>query len=240
MPSAATLRPLGIAAFACLVGGGCAPQAVTEQGRRINGLYDIFSVTAAVIFVIVVGLITWSLLRYRSKSEEEIPAQTRDNVPLELLWFAIPQIIVVALFAITVSAQEDVGAQSSAPNVEVRVEGFQWGWRFTLESESVTVSGTSDAPPKLVLPVGRTIAFSMTSNDVNHSFYVPKFLMKRDAIPGEPNRFDVTIEEPGTYPGVCAEFCGLLHETMNFNIQAVQPAAYEAWLNEQRAGNGNG
>ena len=239
MPSAAAFRSLGIAFFVCLAGAGCVPQAVTEQGRRINGLYAIFSATAAGIFVIVVGLITWSLLRYRSKSENELPKQTRDNIRLELLWFAIPQIIVVALFAITVSAQQDVGAQSSEPDVEVRVEGFQWGWRFTLEKESVTVSGSSDAPPRLVLPVGRTIAFSMTSDDVNHSFYVPKFLMKRDAIPGEPNRFDVTIEEPGTYPGVCAEFCGLLHEAMSFNIEAVQPDVYEAWLNEQRAGHGD-
>ena len=78
----------------------------------------------------------------------------------------------------------------------------------------------------LILPVGETIRFVLTSRDVIHSFYVPDFLFKRDVIPGVRNRFDITIEEPGMYRGYCAEFCGLDHARMTFSVRALSPADY--------------
>jgi cytochrome c oxidase subunit 2 len=92
------------------------------------------------------------------------------------------------------------------------------------------VVGTPDDPPEAVLPTGGPVRVVLTSPDVIHSFYVPEFLFKRDAIPGRTTSFDLTIERPGIYRGRCAEFCGLDHWRMRFTIRAVSPTEFEAWL----------
>lgn len=221
---------------ALAVGAACAPESVTEQGKDVNRLYDFFTVAAAVIFAITAGLIAWSIARYRGRGEEDLPEQWHSNVPLEIFWFAVPSIIVVVLFLFSTSSLNVVDEQAEAPDVTVEVEGFQWGWRFSFEGEDVVVSGTAQDPPAITLPVGETISFEVTAADVIHSLYIPKFLFKRDAIPGRTNRFDVTIDETGTYDGKCAEFCGLLHEDMIFTITAVERAEFDRWLDEQRGG----
>jgi cytochrome c oxidase subunit II len=212
----------------------CAPESVTEQGKDVNRLYDFFSVTAAVIFTITAGLIAWSIARYRGRAGDDLPEQWHSNVPLEILWFAVPSVIVIVLFIFSMSSLNVVDEQSDDPGVTVAVEGFQWGWRFSYEGEDVVVTGTAQDHPEILLPVGETVSFEVTSADVIHSFYVPRFLFKRDAIPGRTNRFDVTIEEPGTYEGKCAEFCGLLHGDMNVIVSAVEREEFDRWLDEQR------
>jgi cytochrome c oxidase subunit 2 len=87
----------------------------------------------------------------------------------------------------------------------------------------------------MVVPVGEPIHIVLTSADVDHAFYVPQFLFKRDAIPGHPNEFDVTITDPGTYNGQCAEFCGIYHDRMLLSVQAVSRPEYDAWLAAQAA-----
>jgi cytochrome c oxidase subunit 2 len=82
----------------------------------------------------------------------------------------------------------------------------------------------------MVVPAGEPIHILLTSVDVNHAFYVPAFLFKRDAIPGHPNEFDVTITEPGDYNGQCAEFCGVFHDRMLLTVRAVSRPDFDAWL----------
>ena len=230
-------RTLGVLAAVAIL-TACAPESVTEQGRSVNRLYDFFTVAAAVIFTITAGLIAWSIARYRGRGEEDLPEQWHSNVPLEILWFAVPSVIVAVLFVVSMNSLDVLDEKVEAPEVTVAVEGFQWGWRFSYEGEDVVISGTAQDPdpPEIVLPVDETISFEVTGADVIHGFYVPKFLFKRDAIPGRTNRFDVTIEEPGVYDGKCAEFCGLLHSDMNFTISAVERAEFDRWLDEQRGG----
>jgi plastocyanin len=93
-----------------------------------------------------------------------------------------------------------------------------------------------DPAQDVVLPVGVPVRFRLNAADVIHSFYVPSFFFKRDAVPGRTNEFEVTIEKPGRYGGQCAEFCGLNHGQMFFNIQAVEQAEYDSWLAEQTGG----
>ena len=226
-------RTIGVLAALTLL-TACAPESVTEQGRDVNRLYDLFSVTAAVIFTITAGLIAWSIARYRGRSDDDLPDQWHSNVPLEIVWFAIPSVIVIVLFILSMSSLDVLDDQVDDPGVIVAVEGFQWGWRFSYEDEDVVVSGTAQDPVEIMVPVDESVSFELTSLDVIHSFYAPRFLFKRDAIPGRTTRFDVTIEEPGTYEGKCAEFCGLLHEDMNFTITAVERAEFDRWLDEQR------
>lgn len=231
-PSRRTISLSGILVAA----SACAPDAVDTEGRDIGSLYNTFTVIAAVIFVITAGLIAWSIIRYRARPEDdELPAQWHKNVPLEIVWFAIPQIIVVVLFVLSVQTLDRVDEPESGPAVTVEVEGFQWGWRFTYEDPDVVVVGNSTDPPEIVLPVGEQVTFNLISDDVVHSFWVPRFLMKRDVIPGRINRFHVTIEEEGTYNGECAEFCGLLHANMDFRIQAVSAEQFDTWLEDQAA-----
>lgn len=214
-------------------GASCAPEAVTDRGADIKGLYDFFSVVAAVVFAVTAGLIAWSIVRYRARpGDTGEGAAFHSNIPLELVWFAIPQVIVIVLFLVSTGVLGGVDDTAESPDVSVTAEAFRWGWRFTYADEGVSVVGDANAPPEIYLPVNAPIAFEIEARDVQHAFYVPRWLMKRDAIPGRTNRFDITITEEGTYDGKCAEFCGLLHEDMNFTVRAVSAGEFEEWIQE--------
>ena len=112
-----------------------------------------------------------------------------------------------------------MNATVDQPDLVVEVVGFQWQWQFTYADSGIVVTGTPDGGlPVLVLPVDRTTRLDLRTTDVNHSFWVPRFLNKRDLIPGVDNAIDVTPTETGTYDGVCAEFCGLDHGRMRFAV----------------------
>ncbi len=226
------------AALACLaiLTTACVPEAATSQGRDVAWLYNIFMLASAGVFVIVIGLLTWSIIRYRGQPgrDVEMPTPTRGNVTLEVIWWSLPAALVVVLAVLTVGVLGQVDAREDDPGVVVRVHAFQWGWEFTFPDADVVVSGTAADPPRIELPTGETIAFEITSQDVVHSFWIPRFLIKRDAVPNRPNRFDVVIEEQGTYGGQCGEFCGLLHSRQLFEIDAVSRSHFDAWLTEQQ------
>ena len=235
-PSRRSSRPLGrlaLAGFGAVVFVACTPDPVTERGGRVEGLYQLFSVIAVVVFAVVVGLIGWAILRYRSK-DDELPDQFRGNVKLELVWFAIPQVIVIVLFAVSMMTQSEVADEFEDPDVTIESVAFRWGWRFTYADEDVAIVGTAEDPPEIVVPVDQDLAFELKARDVIHNFYVPRFLIKRDMIPGRTNRLDFSVDEPGTYDGLCAEFCGLLHYDMTFTIRAVPADEFEPWLSDQR------
>jgi cytochrome c oxidase subunit 2 len=117
----------------------------------------------------------------------------------------------------------------------VDVVGFQWSWQFHYRDEGVTITGAPGRGPELVLPVGRPSHLRLVSADVNHSFWVPDFLSKRDLIPGVDNEIEVTPTETGDYVGRCAEFCGLDHWRMNYSVRVVSEAEYRSWLEDRRA-----
>ena len=216
----------------------CVGQPVTEQGRAAAKLYDLFTVIAAIIFTIVAALIGWSIVRYRTRGDDDtevLPEQFHANVKLEILWFALPQVIVIGLFVASVMVLGDIDDRVEEPDVVVQVEAFQWGWRFTYDDGAV-IESLPDNPAQIVLPVDTPIAFELTSHDVIHSFYVPEFFIKRDVVPGRENRLDVTIDDVGTYTARCAEFCGLLHDRMDLSIRAVSGGDFDRWLSEGAGG----
>jgi cytochrome c oxidase subunit 2 len=213
---------------------GCTPAPVTTEARDVASLYQLFMIAAVVVFVIVAGLIGWSVVRYRAGAEGP-PAQFKTNVPLEIVWWALPTLLVIGLFAVSAQVLATVDKSGDAQALTVDVEGFQWQWRFTYPDTGVTITGQRDEPPEITLPVGRQVTFVITSPDVVHSFYVPEFLIKRDAVPGITNRVTLTIDQAGTFTGQCAEFCGLLHSDMRFSIRAVPGAEFDAWLKQQQS-----
>lgn len=225
---------VGVAAIAVLV--GCTgdsqprygmPTPATRQSHSTLHLWQGMFVTAAVIGAIVWALIGWSVVRYRKRgSDQGPPKQTQYHIPLEITYTIIPIIIVAVIFVFVVKADRIVNSTSATPAVSVRVEAFQWGWRFTyLGPDGAPIGspvvGTQDDIPALQLPAFETVRLTLVSDDVAHSFFVPDFLFKRDLIPGVDNTVELYIDKVGTFTGHCAEFCGLHHPDMNFEIVAV-------------------
>lgn len=175
----------------------CVPSPVTVQGQDVASLYSVFMAAAVVVFVIVTGLIGWSIIRYRATPDNGEPAQFSTNVPMEVVWWALPTLLVIGLFVVSAQVLGNVDAKPDASALTVNVEGFQWQWRFTYPVSDVTITGQTGEPPEITLPIGREVTFVLTSPDVIHSFYVPRFLIKRDTIPGITNRIALTINQKG-------------------------------------------
>jgi cytochrome c oxidase subunit II len=110
------------------------------------------------------------------------------------------------------------------------VLAFQWSWRFDYQGQGVQVVGSPGNVPELVVPVGQPVRIRLRSADVVHSFYVPRTLFKRQAIPGRTTEFDLTFEKVGTYQGHCVQFCGLAHADMLFRVKVVSPGEFQSWL----------
>ncbi len=210
-----------------------APDPASEQGREIENLWRGTVVAALVVGAIVWGLILWSIVRYR-KRNDDVPDQSPYNVPIEAVYTIVPVLIVAVLFYFTLRTQVDVRETNASPDVTVEVVGFQWQWQFRYPGEDVIVTGRPSGRPEMVLPVGRTVRLRLIAADVNHSFWVPRFLSKRDLIPGIRNVIDIDTTEKGSFVGRCAEFCGLDHWRMYFSVRVVDPSTYEAWLADQQ------
>jgi len=191
--------------------------------------------TALVVGAIVLSLILFVVFRYRRRGRDDVPSQRQYHLGVEIVYTALPIIIVLVLFGFSYAVQDKVDALSDDPAVTIDVRGFQWQWQFHYQDEDVTVTGVPDQRPVMVLPVGETVRLVLHSRDVAHSFYVPRFLFKRDVIPALTNRFDLEVEETGTYKGFCAEFCGLDHARMTFTVRAVSRAEYQQWVEEQQS-----
>jgi cytochrome c oxidase subunit II len=218
-----------VLAGVALAGAGCAPTSVTEQGRAIYATYNFFLYVAAVVFLVVSGLLVWSMIRYRRRGDE-LPKQIHGNNKLELTWTLIPLLLVIVLFVVTIQAQNKSLEKSARPALEVDVLAFQWSWRFAYEGQGVEVVGAPGRVPELVVPVGQPVRIRLRSADVVHSFYVPRTLFKRQAIPGRTTEFDLTFEKVGTYQGHCVQFCGLAHDDMLFRVRVVSPGEFQSWL----------
>jgi cytochrome c oxidase subunit 2 len=218
---------------------GCLPTSVTEQGRVVNDLWNVFLVPAIAVAAVVWGLTTIAILRFRRRASTplEPPPQIAGHTGLEVVWTVIPIAIVAVLFILTVGAVNRIYGRSDG-GIDVNVTAFRWQWQIDYPGDGVTVVGLPEVPAVMVVPVGEPVHVTLTSPDVIHSFYVPIFLFKRDAVPGRTNTFEFTVEEAGTYGGQCAEFCGVNHDRMTFSVKAVPLAEYEAWLSEWRARTG--
>jgi cytochrome c oxidase subunit 2 len=221
-------------AAAALTLAGCGnlglPDPVTTQGTESRDLWRIFVWIAIVIGAIVYGLVVFVVLRYRHRRSAGEPSQRQYNVPVEIVYTALPLIIVGVLLGLSIRTENNVTATSKDPDLTVRVVGFQWQWQFSYEGSPVVITGVPGKDPVLVLPVGRTVRLELSSPDVVHSFWVPNFIEKRDLIPRVDNAIDVNITQAGEWPGVCSEFCGLDHTSMRFSVRAVSATEFDAWL----------
>jgi cytochrome c oxidase subunit 2 len=226
-------------------GLGFPHEVVTTEGIASAGLYLPIFLIAVAIFVLVEGLLLFMALRFRKRSKgDDLPTQTHGNNTLEVIWTAIPMAVVFVLFVVSTSVLIDVETKSDEHGAVVDVQAFRFGWIFdyqdptTLDSDAgtyepadITISGGGrEGAPEMVLPVGEPVLIRLSAADVIHSWYVPSFFFKRDAIPGRVSEFDFTIVQAGTYGGQCAEFCGLAHGDMFFSVEAVTPERFDEWV----------
>ena len=207
------------------------PGGATLQAGDIHHVWNVFLLAAIGVAGTVYLLIFWALVRYRRR-DDRLPPQFRHHTAAETTFTIISLLIVAGLFAYSYAAEVRIERLHPRPAATVRVTGFDWSWRFEYATGGPVVTGTPDHPPVLVVPVGRPVRIEITSADVDHAFFVPDFLFKRDAMPGLVSAFDLVVTRPGTYRGECAEFCGLDHAAMNFTVSAVTPQAYEEWLRQ--------
>lgn len=209
---------------------------LTEQAEDLDRLWNVFLVGAAIVALIVAGLIVFVVVRNRGRTG--LPTQTRVHIPLELAYTAVPLLVVIALFAMTVGSLREVDRVDDRADVDLVVDvvGFQWQWQFAYAERGVVVTGTDQERPELALPAGATVRFDLQSVDVIHSFWIPGFRFKRDMFPGDTTTFQVDVGTvTGSWPdtGVCAEFCGLDHAYMRFDVTVLPPEEFDAWLTER-------
>lgn len=217
------------------------PVPATDRAPLIDDLWRGGWLAAMIVGVIVWGLILYAAFKFRRRSDDEIPVQTRYNLPIEILYTIAPVVMVLVFFYFTVQTQDGVLAEASESGETdhtIKVVGQKWSWSFNymeedaVGGETVHVVGTPAEIPTLVLPVDETVTVELSSPDVIHSFWVPSFLMKMDVIPGRDNSFSFTPTREGTYAGKCAELCGTYHSRMLFNVEVKSAAEYDEYLRD--------
>jgi cytochrome c oxidase subunit II len=223
------------------------PVGATDRAPLILHLWQGSWIAALLVGALVWGLIIYAVIKFRRRSDDDVPVQTRYHLPLEILYTVAPIIMISVLFYFTVRTEDAVLAQPKGGQAEhtIDVVGQQWSWAFNYVkdksldgSTTVHVIGNTAYQPTLVLPVGQSVRVNLSSPDVIHSFWVPAFLMKMDVIPGRHNNFSFTPTRIGTYAGHCAELCGVYHSRMLFTLKIVKPAKYAAYLARlQKQGN---
>jgi cytochrome c oxidase subunit 2 len=180
-----------------------------------------------VLMLVVVGLV-YSALRFRAIDEVADGPPIHGHTAFQAAWLGTSLVLVLGLFAYGAVGLVNIrGAQNA--DFEVNVSGEQWEWHFEYPAAGVKSK-------ELHIPVDRRVHLNIESIDVIHSFWVPALGVKQDAVPGRPTHIYTTATDTGTYPGMCAELCGLGHTGMTTTVVISDQAALDAWLSEQPHG----
>lgn len=198
----------------------------SPQARAIINLAVICAVIFAAIYVIVASLIIFALMRFRWREGEPDPHQMAGNKRIEIVWTAIPFVIVVTLFVLTARTMT-IADPPPAPKPDIVVIGHQWWWEFRYPDSGVI------AVNELHIPLGKPLSIRLDSTDVLHEFWVPELTRKMTAVPGHPNNIWLQSDKPGTYLGICSEFCGTQHAWMHFLVIAEPQEDFDAWTQAQ-------
>lgn len=226
------------------------PQSIIA--REIYDLHSLIMWIILAIFVVVFGAMTYSIIKHR-KSVGHKAEQFHENTTVEMIWTIIPFVILIGMAypaTKTVIAMKD----TSNPDLTIKATGYQWKWGYDYLKEGISFYSSLATPrdqiegkaPKgknyllevdnpVVVPVGKKVRIITTANDVIHSWWVPAFGVKQDAIPGFVRDTWFKVDKPGTYRGQCAELCGKDHGFMPIVVQAVEPEKYAAWVKDQQA-----
>lgn len=275
---------------------GLLPEQASEQAPLVDNFFNVMVTIATALFFVVQGAIVWFSIQFRQRPGDDTDGVAIEgNVPLEIVWTAIPAVIVIGLGIYSVDVYEQMGgfgpahshgmmahqskpaassmassmgsamaaplvadtelgteaaaasppgspakygfgaptAQSGkAADVVVNVTGLQYAWLFNYPDRENPDSAITTG--ELHVPLGKAVQLNIAAQDVIHSFWVPQFRLKQDALPGQPTELRFVATKIGTYPVVCAELCGSYHGSMRTQLVVETPAEYEAWLAENQ------
>jgi len=201
----------------------------TSYNREVRGLLIWVMIFAAIVFAVVIGGLTLTVLRYRKTGKElSEPPQFHGNDRLEVLWTIIPTIIVLIIFGLTARSMFRLETPPAGA-MTIEVKGWQFWWDFNYPEQGVRNSN------ELILPVGKPVVFKITSGDVIHSFRMASLVGTRDAIPGVTTTLWVKPEKVGDYYGQCVELCGASHSNMRFRVKVVPQADFDKFIAGARA-----
>jgi cytochrome c oxidase subunit 2 len=209
------------------------PIQASKEGERIDTLWDVLLIASVPIFVLVETIVLYCAIKFRMRPGEELKdgPPIHGNTKLEIVWTAIPAILLVGLCTYAYIVLTDIEEAPAAQSLNVRVVGEQFTWTFFVERDGKEVKSN-----QLYLPNNQPVYFTVQSKDVIHDFWVPAFRMKIDAVPGIDTHLRVTPKRVGNYAVVCAELCGLGHSTMRQTAHVMEQGAWEKKMDELAAG----
>jgi cytochrome c oxidase subunit 2 len=208
---------------------------MTDTRSQFHDLFDRLYLPLTVTIGAIVALtILFAAVRYRRRAGHE-PSRKSDQPILESIYVLVIAAIVGVLVWQTFTAEAKVDSVSGSPGLRVDVTAFKWQWRFDYPGRGVPPSiGTDSHHAELVVPADTVVRFDLTSRDVIHALWIPAVRFKRDAFPDRHTTFDLVFDQPGSFPGRCAEFCGLEHADMTLEVRVLPKAAFERWLTGRR------
>lgn len=239
-----TLLALTLTLVACQ-GSPSVLAPASPDARRILDLSRTVFVIALIVFVVVEGLLFFIIFRFRSRGEEGEPSQVHGHTRLEIMWTALPGLVLVVVLVLMVQTMA-AALQPMTDPLEINVVGHRWWWEVRypgyppeeVRSEQAT---TANQPAygvvtanEIHIPVQKDVHVPVNSVDVIHSFWVPELGGKVDMIPGNTNYVRLHAEQPGVYRGQCAEFCGVDHALMAFIVVAESQEEFDAWIRNQQ------
>lgn len=230
----ASVKAAATALLGCALSGCAASSTFLAPSSPIASreawLFWVVVGMAAVVFVLVEGLIVLVVIRDRQRGADEgEPRQVYGNRNLEIVWTAIPVLLVITLFGLTVGTMRAVAAPGpSSSDLNITVIGHRWWWEFDYPDLNIKTA------EELHIPAGKNVQITLKSVDVIHSFWVPQLAGKTDVIPGQVNHMWLRSDQVGTYDGQCAEFCGAEHALMRFHVVVDSPTDFQAWVAGQQ------
>ncbi|MBA3745877.1 MAG: cytochrome c oxidase subunit II [Solirubrobacterales bacterium] len=208
------------------------PQQGSTQAKTIDNLWDLLIIVSVPVFVLVTVVVLFSVWKFHVRPGEELldGPPIHGNTRLEVIWTAIPAVVLVALCSWAyIELRKIEEAQANEMRIDVVAQQFAWSYEYP------QAGGKPVRSTVLYLPIDQPVRFNVKARDVLHDFWVPAFRMKVDAVPGISTRYRITPRQLGTYPVVCAELCGLGHSVMRSRAQVVSREAFDAWMEKQKA-----
>ena len=225
------LTAIGLVAGAiCTVVALAIPWLPVSAGKEADRIHFVFWFTTVIcicVFSVVAAVLIYSVWKFRAGPDDDSDGPpTHGNTQLEIVWTAIPAVLVTAISIVSAIVLAQNGHAGTNPLI-IKVDARQFAWKFTYPN------GKSFG--FLTVPTGRHVKLDITSEDVIHSFWVPQLSQKQDAVPGQHNSIVITPTRIGTYPVICTELCGLGHALMRSHINIVSPAGYATWVKQGSA-----
>lgn len=200
----------------------------SPQAQSIANLFVIISIVAVLVLLLVIGLVVFAMIRFRSRGKLEPQSETHDRAPLEITWTALPLLLLVVVFGLAVSTMQKSDPPAAAGQTpDVIVVAHQWWWEIHYPKAGVVTAN------EFHMAVNQRYLFKFESADVIHDFWVPQLGRKIDIIPGHPNQMFIQADQVGTYSGTCAEYCGAGHAWMRIRVLVQSQNDFNAWLHAQ-------